>query len=111
MKIERASVLEILLKPPLQQLGCRLRHLLENWRVAGFQASAFGLDQGSKLLGKGEIVDARHHGTSTTASASNPNTSTTRTQILRGPSFGGRPSRFAVVTTRCGSLSFSVFPR
>ena len=100
MEIEGAGVLKFSLEPPLQKLGRDLRDVIEDRRFAGFQTGAGFLDLGRQSFGKRKIIDACHHATSTVASASKPNTSTTRTQTRRGPFFWGMLVILAVVMTR-----------
>lgn len=93
VEIERPGILKFGLKPPFQQFRRDLGNLIEDRSLAGLQTRAGVLGLGRQALGKRKIIDARHHATSITASASKPNTSTTRTQTRRVLPFFGRPVR------------------
>ena len=91
MKIEVAGVYEILPETTISAAWLSSRSPVDRIGASPFskpmQASATSL---SEFAGKGHVIDAGHYATSTIASASKPNTSTTRTQTRRGPVLGGK---------------------
>jgi len=114
VEIEAPCKTKVFEKPPAQQV-CRNRRDLFVYRGAAvFQSPAKFLclrgQCGSERHGRRRVRVHAVASTVATASASKPNTSTARTQIRRVP-FLRATSRFASVTTRNGSPSFSTLPR
>src|SRR5699024_11116062 len=114
VEIQLSKLAVILLEPETQQL-CRHRgDLVEQLRTGTIDDPGdLRANDRRKPLGKREVSKTTHACSSTpemTTSDSKPNTSTARTQTVRGPSAWGRSST-AVVTTRSASPSFSVLPR
>ncbi|MNV00819.1 hypothetical protein D3C71_910030 [compost metagenome] len=103
----------VLAKPPQQQLRSSGRHQFQNICRARLQPQTQLLGLGSQACGQGQLIigfGAHAAPTVVTTSASKPNTSTTRTHTLRGPSLAGAVT-VAEVTTRSASASLAVLPR
>ena len=114
VEIQLTQFAVVLQEPETQQLGRHRSDLVEHLRTSAIDDPRDQrVNDGRKPLGKRKVSKTAHGCTSTpeiTTSDSKPNTSTARTQTVRGPSAWGRSST-AVVTIRSSSPSFSVLPR
>jgi len=115
VEVEGTQVDEVLLKPELEEFCGGRCYLAEQLRLQpSDQVGYLWINQLGDAGSERETIPRLGHRfipTSTmTTSDSKPNTSTARTQTRRSPSPIGI-CRWAVVTTRRGSLSCSVLPR
>ncbi len=114
VEVQFAKVGVVLLEPEAQQLGCHRRDVIEQLRAGAVgNAGDQRINNCREPFGEWEVSEATHDRASTpemTTSDSKPNTSTARTQTVRGCSTRVISSS-AAVTTRNSSPSLSVLPR